>query len=85
MSINVQKFKTILFFLLQTHPAHVLMAEKQIYNLENVANLHLLLNAAKNNNCLIHLFVLPLKIVGGTGSPTRILAYCRENNFFGSP
>lgn len=58
------------------------MADKQIYNLENVANLHLLLDATQNN-CHIHLFVLPLKIVGGTGSPARILAYCKDQ-FFGS-
>jgi len=57
-------------------PAHVVLAKEQIYNLENVANLNTLASEIKED-CQLRLFVLPLKIVGGTGAPARILAYCK--------
>jgi len=55
-----------------TYPVHVFLAKKQIYNIENVANLHTL-----DPTCSLHLLVLPIKIIGATGAPSRILAYCK--------
>ena len=66
-------FQTIIHFLLQRYPVHLYAGPKQIYNLENVANLHLIPAASH-----IKLFVLPLKITGGTGAPARILAAVKE-------
>lgn len=63
-------------FSLQTFPAHVLLAKEQIFSLENVANLRTLITDTEGT-CSLRLFVLPLNIVGGTGAPTRILAYCK--------
>ncbi|ODM90989.1 Kynurenine formamidase [Orchesella cincta] len=64
-------------------PVHVFFGERQIYNIENVANLHLVLNAVNKKGKLcdgfssnLRLFVLPIKITGATGGPARILAYC---------
>lgn len=74
--------------LFQTYPVHDFLASKQVYNLENVANLHLLTDKqipiskwASNleGNCIsLKFFVLPLKIIGGTGSPVRILSQCKN-------
>lgn len=61
----------------QTFPVHVYLAGKEVYGIENVANLHNLINSGERSNCDLHLFVLPLKIIGGTGAPARILAYCK--------
>ncbi|CAG7785263.1 unnamed protein product [Allacma fusca] len=55
----------------QRYPVHLFAASRQVYNLENVANLHQLLGYRRRE---IRIFVLPLKIVGGTGAPARILA-----------
>ncbi|CAL8137524.1 unnamed protein product [Orchesella dallaii] len=64
-------------------PVHIFLGERQIYNIENVANLHLVINDVikKGTVCngvinILRLFVLPIKITGATGGPTRILAYC---------
>ncbi|KAJ6648217.1 Kynurenine formamidase [Pseudolycoriella hygida] len=62
----------------KSFPAHAILSKNQIYNLENVANLDSLLRA-KRNDCALHLFVMPLKVTGGTGAPASILAYCKEN------
>ncbi|XP_037041195.1 isatin hydrolase-like isoform X2 [Bradysia coprophila] len=59
----------------QAFSTHVLLAKEQIFSLENVANLRTLLSETKSN-CSLRLFILPLNIVGGTGAPARILAYC---------
>ncbi|KAJ6635474.1 Isatin hydrolase [Pseudolycoriella hygida] len=59
----------------KTFPVHVFLAQEQIFSLENVANLRTLIEGA--NGCSLRLFILPLNIVGGTGAPTRILAYCQ--------
>lgn len=50
-------------------PAHKIFTKKQVYLLENVANLHLL--PPQN----FRLFVVPFKIEAGTGAPTRVIAY----------
>lgn len=60
---------------MQTFPAHLVLAVKQIFGIENVANLQLLINEAKEG-CSLRLLILPLIIVGGTGAPARILGYC---------
>ncbi|OXA58660.1 Kynurenine formamidase [Folsomia candida] len=61
----------------KTFPVHIFLAERQIYNIENVANLHNLIQSSKNSSCELHLFVLPIKIVGATGAPARVLAFCK--------
>lgn len=67
------------FIYMKTYPVHVLFGERQIYNIENVANLHTLLGKTKSSQCQLQLFVLPIKIIGATGGPTRILGYCKWN------
>jgi kynurenine formamidase len=64
----------IFIYFAKTFPAHQLLAKKEVFNIENVANLHLI----PIETCDLRLFILPLKIVGGTGSPARILAYCNK-------
>jgi len=52
----------------KTFPAHVAFASRNVYMLENVANLHLLPPKG------FRLWAVPFKIDGGTGAPTRVLA-----------
>jgi len=52
----------------KTYPVHVLFGKRNIWMLENVANLHLLPPRGFN------VFVVPFKIDRATGAPTRVLA-----------
>jgi kynurenine formamidase len=69
--------------------AHQFLAARQVYNLENVAHLHLVRDRAlkrterdsyksstRDKCSTFNFFVLPIKIEGGTGAPVRILAKC---------
>ncbi|UYV64334.1 hypothetical protein LAZ67_3000323 [Cordylochernes scorpioides] len=63
----------------KTFPAHFILAQSNLYNLEHLADLSELPASGAR------LTILPMKIAGGSGAPVRVVAYLPSASFAVGP